>query len=132
MYIANTNALYISNANKVTELTETEVGETNFILPEVYALLENYYVGIGNKLYISKSVTDNGKFKWYFPEISVQPFDNSITNLQPISNSEVAIFLKTKFGTLHLMLKLSLMVNKVYTGITNQNCKQVVRKVPMY
>lgn len=96
MYIANTNALYISNANQVIELTETTVGETNFILPEVYALLENYYVGIGNKLYISKSVTDNGKFKWYFPEISVQPFDNSITNLQPISNSEVAIFFENE------------------------------------
>lgn len=92
MYIANTNALYISNSNQVIELTETTVGETNFILPEVYALLENYYVGIGNKLYISKSVTDNEKFKWYFPEISVQPFDNNITNLQPISNTEVAIF----------------------------------------
>lgn len=96
MYIANTNALYISNTNQVIELTETTVGETNFILPEVYALLENYYVGIGNKLYISKSVTDNGKFKWYFPEISVQPFDNSITNLQPISNSEVAIFFENE------------------------------------
>ena len=96
MYIATTNALYISNADKVIELAETTVGETNFILPEVYALLENYYVGIGNKLYISKSVTDNGKFKWYFPEISVQPFDNSITNLQPISNSEVAIFFENE------------------------------------
>lgn len=96
MYIANTNALYISNANQVIELTETTVGETNFILPEVYALLENYYVGIGNKLYISKSVTDNEQFKWYFPEISVQPFDNSITNLQPISNSEVAIFFENE------------------------------------
>lgn len=96
MYIANTNALYISNADKVIELAETTVGETNFILPEVYALLENYYIGIGNKLYISKSVTDNGKFKWYFPEISVQPFDNSITNLQPISNSEVAIFFENE------------------------------------
>lgn len=96
MYIATTNALYISNADKVIELAETTVGETNFILPEVYSLLENYYVGIGNKLYISKSVTDNGKFKWYFPEISVQPFDNSITNLQPISNSEVAIFFENE------------------------------------
>jgi hypothetical protein len=96
MYIATTNALYISNADKVIELAETTVGETNFILPEVYALLENYYVGIGNKLYISKFVTDNGKFKWYFPEISVQPFDNSITNLQPISNSEVAIFFENE------------------------------------
>lgn len=96
MYIATTNALYISNADKVIELSETTVGETNFILPEVYALLENYYVGIGNKLYISKSVTDNRKFKWYFPEISVQPFDNSITNLQPISNSEVAIFFENE------------------------------------
>lgn len=96
MYIATTNALYISNADKVIELAETTVGETNFILPEVYALLENYYIGIGNKLYISKSITDNGKFKWYFPEISVQPFDNSITNLQPISNSEVAIFFENE------------------------------------
>lgn len=96
MYIATTNALYISNADKVIELSETTVGETNFILPEVYSLLENYYVGIGNKLYISKSVTDNEQFKWYFPEISVQPFDNSITNLQPISNSEVAIFFENE------------------------------------
>ena len=96
MYIATANALYISNADKVIELAETTVGETNFILPEVYALLENYYIGIGNKLYISKSITDNGKFKWYFPEISVQPFDNSITNLQPISNSEVAIFFENE------------------------------------
>lgn len=96
MYIATTNALYISNADKVIELAETTVGETNFILPEVYVLLENYYIGIGNKLYISKSITDNGKFKWYFPEISVQPFDNSITNLQPISNSEVAIFFENE------------------------------------
>lgn len=96
MYIATANALYISNADKVIELAETTVGETNFILPEVYSLLENYYIGIGNKLYISKSVTDNGKFKWYFPEISVQPFDNSITNLQPISNSEVAIFFENE------------------------------------
>ena len=96
MYIANTNALYISNADKVIELAETTIGETNFILPEVYALLENYYVGIGNKLYISKSITDNGKFKWYFPEISVQPFDNNITNLQPISNTEVAIFFENE------------------------------------
>ena len=38
MYIATTNALYISNADKVIELAETTVGETNFILPEVYAL----------------------------------------------------------------------------------------------
>ena len=96
MYIATENALYISNSSQVIEVTETTLGKTNFILPEVYALLENYYVGIGNKLYISKSVIDNGKFKWYFPDISVQPFDNDITNLQSISNNEVAIFFENE------------------------------------
>ena len=93
IYLATENALYVSNTDQVIEVSETTTGDTNFILPEADALLENYYLGKGNELYISKLVDNKtGEFKWYLPEISKQTFDSNITNLHPISNSEVAIF----------------------------------------
>lgn len=93
IYLATENALYVSNTDQVIEVSETTTAETNFLLPEVDTLLENYYLGKGNELYISKLVnSETGKFKWYFPEISKQVFDNNITNLQAISNKEVAVF----------------------------------------
>ena len=50
--------------------------------------------GEATAVYISKLVNSKtGEFKWYLPEISKQTFDSNITNLHPISNSEVAIFL---------------------------------------
>ena len=97
IYLATENALYVSNTNQVIEVSETTTGDTNFILPESDALLENYYFGQGNELYISKIVDDKtGEFKWYLPEISKQTFDSNITNLHPISNSEVAIFFENE------------------------------------
>lgn len=97
IYLATENALYVSNTEQVIGVTETTKGETNFILPEVDALLENYYLGKGNELYVSKLVnSETGEFKWYFPEVSKQTFDNSITNLQPISNTEVAVFFENE------------------------------------
>ena len=97
IYLATENALYVSNTNQIIEVNETTTGDTNFILPEEDALLENYYLGKGNELYISKLVnSETGEFKWYFNEISKQTFDSDITNLHPISNSEVAIFFENE------------------------------------
>ena len=97
LYLATENALYISNTEQVIEVSETTVGDINYILPEVDALLENYYIGEGNNLYVSKLVNSEiGEFKWYFPEKSKQTFDEDITNLQPISTNEVAVFLNNE------------------------------------
>ena len=52
IYLATENALYVSNTNQIIEVNETTTGDTNFILPEADALLENYYLGKGNELYI--------------------------------------------------------------------------------
>lgn len=90
IYLATENALYISNTSNIIEVDKLVEGETNFILPEVDSLLEDYYFAKRNELYVSKSVSN--EFKWYFPELRKQSFDDNITNLHPISNSEMAIF----------------------------------------
>lgn len=93
IYLATENALYTSNTNKKIEVSELTVGETNYILPTEDTLLSQYYIANGSNLFISAdAITEDLSFKWYFPEISKQSFDNEITNLHPISNTEVAIF----------------------------------------
>lgn len=85
----------------IDEFTE---GKTNYFLPSKDALLSNYYFSDNNILYISSpavniNVNDDGTisenkidFEWYLPEINKQEFDYTITNLHPISNTEVAVF----------------------------------------
>lgn len=93
--------LYDGDVFTIDELTE---GKTKYFLPSKDALLSNYYFSDSNILYISSpavnvNVNDDGTisenkidFEWYLPEINKQEFDYTITNLHPISNTEVAVF----------------------------------------
>lgn len=93
--------LYDGDVFTIDEFTE---GKTNYFLPSKDALLSNYYFSDSNILYISSpavnvNVNDDGTisenkidFEWYLPEINKQEFDYVITNLHPISNTEVAVF----------------------------------------
>lgn len=59
------------------------------------AELNNYYVSSDNTLYISSTgAYDEDNELWYFPKINTQKFDFDISNLHPISSTEVAIFLE--------------------------------------
>jgi hypothetical protein len=51
-----------------------------------------WYLSVENDLYTSSYREENDKFKLYVPRSTKQPFDCPITNLHPVSESQVAIF----------------------------------------
>lgn len=86
-------AIYSSNdSEKVIELSKLYGSGNNYILPTHVAELDNFYLSVGKTLYISDYPSD-GNFKWYFPKINTEELDYNITNLHPISDSEMGIFL---------------------------------------
>lgn len=91
LFLVANNILYHRNLDNTITLEELIKGKTNYFLPSLVTQLDNYYFAKGNTLYISQS-TNSEKFEWYIPEKSKQEFDYTITNLHPISNTDVAIF----------------------------------------
>lgn len=90
------NVLY--NSNLVTNVTviDTIAGDIKIKdFTHFTELAKTYYFSKGNKLYISSigaNYPDDVNFMLYYPEINTKTFDNDITNLHPISSTEVAIF----------------------------------------
>ena len=70
-----------------------EIIEGNVVpfIPDYVSELSDYYLSKGDTLYISKYPSE-GDFKWYLPEINKQKMDFEITNLHPISATEMAVF----------------------------------------
>lgn len=92
IYVAKNMDLYISAQSEVS-LKKFVQGESKVFIPDHSAELYEYYFSKDNILYISQySNTDT--FKWYFPKINTESFDADITNLHPISTTEVAIFFR--------------------------------------
>lgn len=60
--------------------------------------LSNYFFAAGNKLYINKQGARQGvhDFLWYFPDSNTQVFDYTISNLHPISTTDVAVFFENE------------------------------------
>lgn len=57
--------------------------------------LDNYYVSYGSNICISElKRNDDNEFLWYFPKKNEQKFAGKITALQPISSTEMAVFLE--------------------------------------
>lgn len=88
--------VYTSNLTEPVYLDVEHQGDNTIIVFDHEAELEQYFISKGKNLYISatgafQKVDD---FKWYFPEINTQEFDYDITNLPPISTTELAVFLK--------------------------------------
>ena len=90
------NVLY--NSSLVTNVTviDTVVGELKIKdFTHFTELAKTYYFSNSNKLYISSigaNYPDDVNFMLYYPEINTKTFDYDITNLHPISSTEVAIF----------------------------------------
>nr|DAF41277.1 MAG TPA: hypothetical protein [Caudoviricetes sp.] len=85
-----------SNLAEQVYLDVEHDGDDNIIVFDYEAELEQYFISKGKNLYISAigSFQKVDDFKWYFPEINTQEFDYDITNLHPISATELAVFLK--------------------------------------
>lgn len=90
------NVLY--NSSLVTNVTviDTIAGDIKIKdFTHFTELAKTYYFSKGNKLYISSigaNYPDDVNFMLYYPEINTKTFDYDITNLHPISSTEVAIF----------------------------------------
>jgi hypothetical protein len=93
MYYVYNDILYSSRLRHPIELIELVTGNNKYLHPQNISELSEFYMSSGKELYISKNIIDkDDNFKWYFPEINKQSFDYDITNLHPISSSEMAIF----------------------------------------
>ena len=93
--IAN-NVLRTSNFDNGIQIDVTTQGKLTFDVFDHETELSQFFVSKGKNLYINAqgTNTDIDDFKWYFPKRNVQEFDYEITNLHPISTTEIAVFLK--------------------------------------
>ena len=91
LYLCTLEGLYSNNWNYEIIVDELVKGENKYLLPEYVAELSNIYFSKNKTLYISKYPSD-GTFKWYFPKLNTEEFDYKITNLHPISPTEMAVF----------------------------------------
>lgn len=92
----NDGNLYTSNFTQKIEVDIFTNGELKFDVFDHETELSQFFVSKGKNLYINAQGANVGvdDFKWYFPERNVQEFDYEITNLHPISTTEIAVFLK--------------------------------------
>ncbi len=101
-----TNGSYIFN-NKIYSLSYlsnasiTDVYPGSLKIPSDLSFvteLSNYFFAAGNKLYINKQGARQGvhDFLWYFPDSNTQVFDYTISNLHPISTTDVAVFFENE------------------------------------
>lgn len=92
----NDGNLYTSNFTQNIEVDIVTQGKLTFDVFDHETELSQFFVSKGKNLYINAQGANIGvdDFKWYFPERNVQEFDYEITNLHPISTTEIAVFLK--------------------------------------
>lgn len=92
------NEQNIATIYKTPEKVELKIEnkrENNYLLPSYIGELENYYFAENENLYINqRQVDEKNKFMWYFPENRRQVYNYNITNLHPISTTEMAVFFK--------------------------------------
>lgn len=94
MYIKD-NTIYSQDYVDSLEILDEYKGTITIPTINDVAELNNYYVSSENTLYISSTgAYDEDNELWYFPKINTQKFDFDISNLHPISSTEVAIFLE--------------------------------------
>ena len=92
----NDGNLYTSNFTQKIEVDIFTNGKLKFGVFDHETELSQFFVSKGKNLYINAQGSNVGvdDFKWYFPERNVQEFDYEITNLHPISTTEIAVFLQ--------------------------------------
>lgn len=89
------NTIYSQDYVDSLEILDEYKGTITIPIINDVAELNNYYVSSENTLYISSTgAYDEDNELWYFPKINTQKFDFDISNLHPISSTEVAIFLE--------------------------------------
>lgn len=95
-YNISDNTLRTSNFDNGIQIDILTEGKLKFDVFDHETELSQFFVSKGKNLYINAQGSNVGvdDFKWYFPERNIQEFDYEITNLHPISTTEIAVFLQ--------------------------------------
>lgn len=95
-FVLKDDYLYTSNFDDAIQVDILTKGELTFNVFDHETELSQFFVSKGKNLYINAQGSNVGvdDFQWYFPERNVQEFDYEITNLHPISTTEIAVFLQ--------------------------------------
>ncbi len=114
IYLVSNDALYGSNISTLLPIDYVNEGQLNIELFDHEAELSQYFISKGKKLYITATGAhqDVDDFKWYFPVINTQEFDYEITNLHPISTTEMAVFLQ---DSIYYIKPVTLTINNIET-----------------
>ena len=95
VYYYYDNKILSNNFDGEINLKEYVGTGYNYLLPEYVADLEATYLSKDKRLYISEARYDeDGNFLWYLPKRRMQEMDYEITNIHPISTTEMAIFMR--------------------------------------
>lgn len=95
VYYYYDNKILSNNFDGEVNLKEYVGTGYNYLLPEYVADLEATYLSKDKLLYISEARYDeDGNFLWYLPKRRTQEMDYEITNIHPISTTEMAIFMR--------------------------------------
>lgn len=82
-----------NNIKKPFPFTYTSAGQAVHKAFSFIATLSDKYVADGDTLYINEAREDSdGRFLWYLPKLNYKKFNYPITNLHPVSTSEMGIF----------------------------------------
>lgn len=93
MYAVKDGKLYTTNlGGKNIDATYVEKGEIKPFAYDYICELNEKYFTKDNLLYISSTRMENDKPLLYIPTVNTQTFNNKITNIHPISNSQIAVF----------------------------------------
>lgn len=83
---------YIGDDVVTVDVLNTSDEPNKILLYEYYCELNDIYCSKGDSLYISQYKVEDGKKLLYFPKIKIQKFNKKITNIHPISETQIAIF----------------------------------------
>lgn len=133
IYLFKDGVIYSTFANNVIQADERVNGVVNYLQPEYVSEIDNIYFAKDKKLYISSYPSD-GEFKWYFPKINTEQFDYEISNIHPISATEMAVFLedsvyyiqRSEQGYLYYKSKIQVGCRKGSSIITTFDGKYIV------
>lgn len=95
-YYINDNIVYSNYIGDDIVTVDVEYGDStvNFNY-KYYCKLNEHYFAKDNNLYISLyKENDDDEQLLYLPKLNVQKFDEAITNIHPISETQIAIFFK--------------------------------------
>lgn len=96
-FYINDKKLYTTKAVTALELHRYVQGDVNLLMPSYISTLSSEFIAVDNTVYITEYREDkNGHYLWYIPERNKHVFNKKITNLVPISTTEVGIFFENE------------------------------------